>query len=73
MDDFSELINEDNEEMPSRIVVHQGTIASWEIILKDGSLRDCLAKEYGILSFEMGVAGAVTGFPCLIIRGISDY
>jgi nucleoside phosphorylase len=36
-------------------------------------LRDQLAKEYGVLCFEMEAAGALADFPCIVIRGISDY
>jgi nucleoside phosphorylase len=55
------------------IVVHRGTIASGELVVKDAMLRDTLAKEYGVLCFEMEAAGALADFPCIVIRGISDY
>jgi nucleoside phosphorylase len=57
----------------SYIVVYRGTIASGEAVVKDAMLRDELAEEYGILCFEMEAAGALTDFPCIVIRGISDY
>ena len=63
--------NED--ERDSRVVVHMGTIASGELVIRNGELRDRLAKEYGVLCFEMEAAGAMTDFPCIVIRGISDY
>ncbi|KAF3810009.1 hypothetical protein GCG54_00002458 [Colletotrichum gloeosporioides] len=53
--------------------VHAGTIASGELVVKDAQLRDLLAKDYGVLCFEMEAAGALVDFPCLVIRGISDY
>ncbi|KAL2786365.1 purine and uridine phosphorylase [Aspergillus keveii] len=53
--------------------VHRGTIASADLVLKDGSKRDLLGEEYGVLCFEMEAAGALSDFPCLVIRGISDY
>jgi nucleoside phosphorylase len=55
------------------VVVHRGTIASGELIVKNGVLRDQLAEQYGILCFETEAAGALTDFPCIVIRGISDY
>ncbi|CAG8098618.1 unnamed protein product [Penicillium salamii] len=55
------------------VVVHRGTIASGELVIKNAQLRDDLAKEYGILCFEMEAAGALADFPCMVIRGISDY
>ncbi|KAF7118130.1 hypothetical protein CNMCM5793_007523 [Aspergillus hiratsukae] len=62
-------MNEDNQ----LIVVHRGTVASGELVLRDSVLRDQLAKHYGILCFEMEAAGVVADFPCLVIRGITDY
>ncbi|PGH31047.1 hypothetical protein GX50_06155, partial [[Emmonsia] crescens] len=56
-----------------QLVVHRGTIAAGELVIKHGMLRDELAKQYGILCFEMEAAGALADFPCLVIRGISDY
>lgn len=61
----------DNEE--SFVVVHRGTIASGELVIKDAKKRDDLAKEHGVLCFEMEAAGALTDFPCMVVRGISDY
>ncbi|KFA56395.1 hypothetical protein S40293_05044 [Stachybotrys chartarum IBT 40293] len=54
------------------ITVHRGTVASGELVLKDAFLRDQLASS-GVLCFDMEAAGALTDFPCLVIRGISDY
>jgi nucleoside phosphorylase len=63
----------DDEDDGSYIVVHRGTIASGELVVKDAELRDNLAKAYGLLCFEMEATGALTDFPCIVIRGISDY
>ncbi|TGJ68452.1 hypothetical protein EYR41_007503 [Orbilia oligospora] len=63
----------DEDERKSRVVVHMGTIASGELVIKNGEIRDQLAEEYGVLCFEMEAAGALTDFPCIVIRGISDY
>lgn len=41
--------------------------------MKHGSTRDRIASELGILCFEMEAAGLMDSFPCLVIRGISDY
>jgi nucleoside phosphorylase len=62
-----------DEDEETYIVVHRGTIASGELVVKDAELRDELAKEYGLLCFEMEAAGALADFPCIVIRGISDY
>ena len=55
------------------MVVHRGTIASGELVIKNGKLRDELAKQYDVLCFEMEAAGALADFPCIVIRGISGY
>ncbi|KAF9631109.1 hypothetical protein BFW01_g1971 [Lasiodiplodia theobromae] len=65
--------DEEDEENGEEIVVHRGTIAAGELVVKDGVLRDKLAEQYGILCFEMEAAGALVDFPCLVVRGISDY
>ncbi|KAL7907834.1 nucleoside phosphorylase domain-containing protein [Trichoderma velutinum] len=62
---------------PSRdqqIVVHYGTIASGNQVMRDGKTRDRLSSELGgVLCFEMEAAGLMNSFPCLVIRGICDY
>jgi nucleoside phosphorylase len=55
-------------------VVHYGTIASGNQVMKDGATRDRLSSELGgVLCFEMEAAGLMNSFPCLVIRGICDY
>lgn len=53
--------------------VYFGVIASANQVMKDGIERDRLAKELGIICFEMEAAGLMDTFPCLVIRGICDY
>jgi nucleoside phosphorylase len=56
------------------VVVHYGTIASGNQVMRDGRMRDTLSRELGgILCFEMEAAGLMNSFPCLVIRGICDY
>jgi nucleoside phosphorylase len=62
-----------DEEDDMLIIVHRGTIASGELVIKDAKKRDDLAQEYGVLCFEMEAAGVLTDLPCMVIRGISDY
>jgi nucleoside phosphorylase len=73
--DRSADIESDDEDYDRkvRIVVHRGTIAAGERVVKDGQLRDRLAKEHDALCFEMEAAGVMNDFPCLVVRGISDY
>jgi nucleoside phosphorylase len=49
------------------------THCSGNQVMKHGKTRDRLAKEYGMLCFEMEAAGLMNQLPCLVIRGICDY
>jgi WD40 repeat protein/nucleoside phosphorylase len=54
--------------------VHYGLIGSANQVMRDGILRDNLAKNHGdIICFEMEAAGLMNQVPCLVIRGICDY
>ncbi|KAH0194782.1 purine and uridine phosphorylase, partial [Aureobasidium melanogenum] len=57
------------------IRIHYGTIASGNQVIKDAQTRDRIVKDLGgqVLCFEMEAAGLMNDFPCLVIRGISDY
>lgn len=57
------------------VEIHYGLIASGNKVIKDAVLRDKLNSDLGgnVLCVEMEAAGLVDNFPCLIIRGISDY
>lgn len=54
-------------------VIHYGCIASGNQLMNDAHIRDRLAREKGVLSFEMEAAGLMNNFPCFVIRGICDY
>jgi nucleoside phosphorylase len=54
--------------------IHYGTIASGSRVMKDALERDEISRGLGgVLCFEMEAAGLMNNFPCLVIRGISDY
>lgn len=53
--------------------IHYGIIASGNQVVKDAVVRDRLQRDYGALCIEMEAAGLMNEFPCLVIRGISDY
>jgi hypothetical protein len=56
------------------VVVHYGTIASGNQVVKSAAERENLsAKLDGVYCFEMEAAGLMNSFPCLVIRGICDY
>ncbi|KAH7093423.1 nucleoside phosphorylase domain-containing protein [Paraphoma chrysanthemicola] len=55
-------------------VIHFGTIASGNSVIRDGLVRDRISADLGgVLCFEMEAAGIMNAVPCLVIRGICDY
>lgn len=67
------VIRTERTEEDDNPTIHYGLVASANSLMKDAILRDKLAKEKGILCFEMEAAGLMNNFPCLVIRGICDY
>lgn len=53
--------------------LHHGNIASANVVMKNATVRDALGKTENVICFEMEAAGLMDSFPCLVIRGISDY
>ncbi|KAL2825852.1 hypothetical protein BJY01DRAFT_256170 [Aspergillus pseudoustus] len=53
--------------------IHYGLVASGDQVLMDAKKRDSLARQHGILCFEMEAAGIMDELPTLVIRGICDY
>lgn len=50
-----------------------GNIGSGNKVIKSGVDRDQMAKELGVIAFEMEGAGLCDDLPCIIVKGISDY
>ncbi|KAF2800206.1 purine and uridine phosphorylase [Melanomma pulvis-pyrius CBS 109.77] len=56
------------------VVVHYGTIASGNQVMWSAAERDRVSAELGgVLCFEREAAGLMNSFPCLVVRGVSDY
>jgi ankyrin repeat protein/nucleoside phosphorylase len=54
--------------------IHYGLIASGDRVMRSAIKRNKMGRDIGdILCFEMEAAGIMTEFPCIVIRGISDY
>jgi nucleoside phosphorylase len=53
--------------------VHYGTIASGNMVMRDGKSRERLGLEYNVRCFEMEAAGLMNDFDCIVVRGICDY
>lgn len=57
-----------------KVMVHYGTIASGNQVMRNATERDRVSAELGgVLCFETEAAGLMNKFPCLVIRGICDY
>jgi nucleoside phosphorylase len=64
----------DREPRRQELVVHYGTIASGNQVMRSAAERDRVSAAFGgVLCFEMEAAGLMNNFPCLVIRGICDY
>jgi nucleoside phosphorylase len=72
-DDQRVLVPRAPREEDEQVVIHYGTIASGDELMKDAEVRDRLRDEHDVLCFEMEAAGLMNHFPCLVIRGICDY
>ncbi|KAK6537184.1 hypothetical protein TWF694_011381 [Orbilia ellipsospora] len=59
--------------LSSNPTIHYGIIASGNLVMKNGTIRDHVAWELEALCFEMEAAGLMDILPCLPIRGICDY
>ncbi|KAL7955617.1 hypothetical protein V8C34DRAFT_237569 [Trichoderma compactum] len=59
--------------MDNHPVIHYGSVASGNQVMKDAISRDEIAEELNAICFEMEAAGLVDALPCLVIRGICDY
>jgi len=53
--------------------VHYGTIASGNMVMRDGKSRERLRLEYNVMCFEMEAAGLMNDYDCIVVRGICDY
>ncbi|GFG21136.1 Pfs, NB-ARC and ankyrin domain-containing protein, partial [Aspergillus udagawae] len=54
--------------------IHYGLIASGDRVMRSAMKRNKTGRDIGdILCFEMEAAGIMSEFPCIVIRGISDY
>lgn len=54
-------------------MTHIGLVASGDSVMKSGEDRDAVAKEEGIIAFEMEGAGIWDTYPCVVIKGVCDY
>ncbi|RPA71806.1 hypothetical protein BJ508DRAFT_419761 [Ascobolus immersus RN42] len=72
--DPSEIVSRDEREDGARNpVVHYGTIASGNLVIKNATMREQIMNDTNALCVEMEAAGLLHRHPYLVIRGICDY
>jgi len=71
--DRSRLVRRLPDRRDDKPKVHYGNIASGDEVVKDGPTRDRIAREEGVLCFEMEAAGLMDSFPYVVVRGVCDY
>ncbi|KAK7212205.1 hypothetical protein V2G26_019383 [Clonostachys chloroleuca] len=54
-------------------VIHYGVIATGSEVVRHAPTRDQIKSDHNAICLEMEAAGLMNNFPCLVIRGISDY
>ncbi|CAG9987602.1 unnamed protein product [Clonostachys byssicola] len=54
-------------------VIHYGVIATGSEVVRHAPTRDQIRSNHNAICLEMGAAGLMNNFPCLVIRGISNY
>ncbi|KAH7024704.1 uncharacterized protein B0I36DRAFT_249958, partial [Microdochium trichocladiopsis] len=67
------LIARQRREHTDEPVIHYGTIASGDQVVKHAGLRDHIGQTHGALCIEMEAAGLKHDFPSLTVRGVCDY
>ncbi|KAK5449977.1 hypothetical protein LTS15_008550 [Exophiala xenobiotica] len=55
------------------VSVHFGVMGSGDSVMKSGQRRDRLAKDFGIIAFEMEGAGVWDHFSSIVVKGVCDY
>ncbi|KAK3384692.1 hypothetical protein B0T24DRAFT_609307 [Lasiosphaeria ovina] len=64
------------EEDPAKAqepAIYIGPVASGDTVMKSGEDRDRIAREEGILAFEMEGAGVWDEIPCIVVKSVCDY
>jgi hypothetical protein len=54
-------------------VIHYGTIATGDSVIMHAPTREGLKQRYNAICLDMEAAGLTNNFPCIVIRGISNY
>jgi nucleoside phosphorylase len=71
--DDAQQIQRRRQNQKNSPMVHMGLIASGDSVIKSGIHRDRISRDANVIAFEMEGAGVWDTFPCVIIKGVSDY
>ncbi|PTB62779.1 purine and uridine phosphorylase [Trichoderma citrinoviride] len=63
----------DKQDKATTPAIHIGTVASGDTVMKSGEDRDRIAREEGVIAFEMEGAGVWEEIPCIVVKGVCDY
>ncbi|KAL4978734.1 hypothetical protein BDW66DRAFT_11281 [Aspergillus desertorum] len=53
--------------------LHFGMLASGDSVMMSSKVRDSIAEQERVIGFEMEGAGVWDQFPCILVKGVSDY
>ncbi|KAF4943467.1 hypothetical protein FSARC_14912 [Fusarium sarcochroum] len=53
--------------------IYLGPMASGDTVMLSAERRDKIARDEGVIAFEMEGAGLWRELPCLVVKGVSDY
>ncbi|KAK1990082.1 purine and uridine phosphorylase [Colletotrichum falcatum] len=59
--------------VPQELRVLVGRVGSADTVMKSGLDRDRVAKDHGLVAFEMEGAGVWDEFPCVVVKAVCDY
>ncbi|KJZ72242.1 hypothetical protein HIM_08384 [Hirsutella minnesotensis 3608] len=66
-------LERDDGDVHRLATIHIGAVGSGDTVIKSAADRDRIAKEAGVLAFEMEGAGAWDEVPSVVIKGVCDY
>lgn len=65
--------NESENIEPPNPKIHFGAIGTGDNVVRSASYRDQLAKEHGVVAFEMESGGAWDNIPTMVVKSVCDY
>jgi nucleoside phosphorylase len=71
--DPAERIDRQPERRDSDPVIHYGVIVTGSTVVKHATTREEIGQKHRAICLEMEAAELMNTFPCVVIRGISDY